>query len=74
MHGRRAGERLRELAGLGHVDATTFDLRVRGAAARPGQQSDVVPRGCELKGHGAADGAGPGDDVDLVHDGSLVCE
>ena len=41
--------------------------RVVGAAARPGQQADLLARVGELLGDGRADGAGSGDDVDGVH-------
>ncbi len=62
------GEGRVELLGAGDVDAAALDQGVLGAAARPGQQPHLLAGPGQLQRDGRADGTGPGDDVDGVHD------
>ena len=67
VHRDRAVEGHGEALRAGDVDAPAVDEGVDGAAARPGQQADLVARTGDLEGDGRADGTGSGDDVDGVH-------
>ena len=66
-HCHRALEGALESGRLGDVDLAALDQRVHRSAARAGEQADLLARVRELLGDGRADGAGSGDDVDLVH-------